>query len=76
MRGRFASGILRTVGEEQWVATSRAEFVRLACKIYDDEKARVQYARNLMEKRTRIFNDVSSIKELERIIVNYRELPS
>lgn len=66
MRGRFASGILRSIQLDEWVATDRQGFIRLANELNSDESRRQVYQRKMTDNRASLYDDVSPVIELSR----------
>jgi protein O-GlcNAc transferase len=68
MRGRFASGLLRTIGLHEWVASNPAEFVEMAGRLAQDSASRQAYKRKIASHKSRLMHDASSVHELCEII--------
>lgn len=64
MRGRFASGILRQLGLEEWVATSVDQYVSLVERILLDEDLRRSVRRQISERRLQLFDDREAVTAL------------
>jgi protein O-GlcNAc transferase len=65
MRGRFASGILRQLDLPELVATSPAEFVQKAVELAKDAERRKALQAKLIERRERLFHDLTPVRALE-----------
>ena len=66
MRGRLASGLLRRMGLDEWVATSNAEFVDKAMRLVENEASRAAVHQHIIERRGMLFNDLTPIRALEQ----------
>jgi predicted O-linked N-acetylglucosamine transferase (SPINDLY family) len=65
MRGRLASGILRQLDLPELVATSTAEFVQKAVELAKDADRRKALQAKLIERRERLFHDLTPVRALE-----------
>jgi predicted O-linked N-acetylglucosamine transferase (SPINDLY family) len=68
MRGRFASGILRTIGMDELVATTPAQYVDLAAKLARDGTYRLKAAARIAERKAMLFRQQAPVRELERFL--------
>ncbi|MGE3160589.1 MAG: tetratricopeptide repeat protein [Burkholderiales bacterium] len=68
LRGRLASGILRHMGLDDWVATDAEEYVRLAVRAVQDGGFRESARRRIAERRGRLFADRAPIRALEEFL--------
>lgn len=76
MRGRFASGILQSLGLDAWVAKSGGEFVNLVERLALDAKARQTVNKAMVERRRALFNDHQTVLELgEHLLRLDKEIP-
>jgi predicted O-linked N-acetylglucosamine transferase (SPINDLY family) len=64
MRGRFASGILRQMGLDEWVASSPEAFAAAAERLYADPGLRKKVRDQLNERRTALYQDKASVDAL------------
>jgi predicted O-linked N-acetylglucosamine transferase (SPINDLY family) len=64
MRGRFASGVLRQLGLQAWVATSAAEYVEKVAALCADPALRQQLRQQLQERRPGLYGDQASVAAL------------
>lgn len=65
MRGRFASGILRQMGMDDWVATSNDQYVQLAVTMATDEARRRDARSRIQASRDALFDDLTTVRALE-----------
>lgn len=68
MRGRLASGILRTMGLHELVATSRQDFIDKAITYASDEKRLKKIRSKIPKLRKSLFRDTSPIRALEAFL--------
>lgn len=64
MRGRFASGLLQTMGLHAWVAGTPAAFVEMACRLAQDPEVRKRYRENIASRKGALMNDRASVRQL------------
>ena len=73
LRGRLASGILRTMGLPELIAASDADYVALAVRLAGDlefrEHMRARLAGQLAASSNLLFNDVETVRGLENNLV-------
>jgi predicted O-linked N-acetylglucosamine transferase (SPINDLY family) len=69
LRGRFASGILKEMGLEAWVASTTEHYVQLVEQLARDPEQRTTYADSLVQKRDAIFGDVQSVAALGTLLI-------
>lgn len=70
MRGRLASGLLRRMGLDNWVATSNTEFVDMAMRLTIDESVRRALCEQILETRSILFKDLAPVRALEDALVD------
>jgi predicted O-linked N-acetylglucosamine transferase (SPINDLY family) len=70
MRGRLASGPLREIGLDEWVATTTADFADKALRLAGDDALRARVRSLVAERRGRLFNDLAPVRGLERALVD------
>ena len=68
LRGRLASGILRHMGLDDWVAANAEDYVRLAVRAVQDDRFRESARRRIAERRVRLFEDRAPIRALEEFL--------
>jgi protein O-GlcNAc transferase len=68
MRGRLASGLLRRIGLDSWVAVSHAEFVEKAMLLVVDGSIQRELRRQISQRCVLLFNDLEPIRALERVL--------
>jgi protein O-GlcNAc transferase len=69
MRGRFASGVLRCLGLDEFVATTQAEYVQLASALACHADLRDQVRGRLAANRHRLYRDRASVDALSDFLV-------
>ncbi len=65
MRGRLASGLLRRMELDDWVAVSDLDFVDKAMRLVEDEAMRRAVRQQIVERRSVLFNDLAPVRALE-----------
>jgi predicted O-linked N-acetylglucosamine transferase (SPINDLY family) len=70
MRGRFASGILRKMGMDEWVATNAEEFIALAAELANNAEKRRDARARIEATRDVLFDDLAPIRALEDFLAN------
>ena len=68
MRGRLASGLLRRMGLDEWVATSNAAFVDKAMQLLGDPPLASSLRQQIGKRRSVIFNDMATVRALENAL--------
>lgn len=68
MRGRLASGLLRRMGMNEWVATSKSEFIEKTMQLVVDESLRLAVRQKIVQCRAILFNDMAPVRVLERVL--------
>ncbi len=68
MRGRLASGILREMEMDELVAADTAAYEDIAVRLAQDAAYRQDVRTRLLERRTRLFDDVETVRALERFL--------
>ena len=68
MRGRLASGILRSIGLDELVATSDSAYVELAVALANDAGRRRDLRERLRSARERLFEDDAPVRALEAFL--------
>jgi predicted O-linked N-acetylglucosamine transferase (SPINDLY family) len=72
MRGRFASGILRQMHMDDWVAGDSARFVELAAQLANDGEKRREARARIEAARAPLFDDPAPVRALESVLVRER----
>jgi len=70
MRGRLASGMLRRMGLDDWVATSSTEFIDKAMRLVRDPKLRHSLGQEITARRPVLFNDLAPVRALEDVLID------
>jgi predicted O-linked N-acetylglucosamine transferase (SPINDLY family) len=70
MRGRLGSGILRRLGLEELIATSRTHFVDIAVRLATDRAYRADVSARLRLNAHRAYADASAVEALERLLIH------
>jgi protein O-GlcNAc transferase len=68
MRGRLASGLLRRMGLNEWIARSHEEFVEKAMSLVESPELRTSLVKKIKDRRAILFNDLEPVRALERVI--------
>jgi protein O-GlcNAc transferase len=69
MRGRLASGILRSMGLEELVASNEQAYVDLAVALIGDKDRRNSIRRRIEQRRGALFNDVQTVHALQECLL-------
>lgn len=69
MRGRLASGLMRRMGLDEWVATTNQDFIDTAMRLVKDEPLRLALCQQIAQRRSRIFNDQAPVRALEQALI-------
>jgi len=68
MRGRHSMGILKMMGVEETIASSKEEYVKIAIRIGTDTEYR-QYMRRLVaQNKHKLYNDLKPVRALEEFL--------
>ena len=70
MRGRLASGLLRRMGLDDWVAATHSAFAGLAIRLIADESLGLELRRQIAQRRTILFNDLTPVWALEQVLLD------
>lgn len=62
MRGRFASGVLREAGLDEWVAGDSAGYLERVERLSKDRKQRDHYREQIRSQRSVLFDDQESVQ--------------
>jgi predicted O-linked N-acetylglucosamine transferase (SPINDLY family) len=68
MRGRLASGPLRHLGLDDWVAASAEAFAEKAVRLAGDDALRARVRALVAERRGKLFNDLAPVRALEQAL--------
>jgi protein O-GlcNAc transferase len=69
MRGRLAGGILEKLGLKELIAPNEEEYINLAVKLAEDKEYRAVVRARMESARGVLFDDVESVRALERFII-------
>ncbi|HEY0826389.1 MAG TPA: hypothetical protein VGD76_21560, partial [Ramlibacter sp.] len=69
LRGRFGSGILRSLGMEEWVARTHAEYVDRVARLCGDAQLRAQVRRTIEAQRPLLYRQKASVDALGRAML-------
>jgi len=72
LRGRFGSGIMRSIGLDDLVAANAQDYVELAVSVVTDRARRAALVRQIEERRDRLFEDIGAVRAFEQWLL---ELP-
>jgi len=73
MRGRLASGTLRRLGLDDWVAVSAREFEDKAMRLVGDEALGRRLRSDIAARRQVLFDDVTPVRALEQAVIDAAE---
>ncbi len=72
MRGRFASGLLRSIRLDRWIATSLEQYVQLTVGLIQDTGLRAQVREAMQQSRDALFRDRGTIEALQKFLRSLR----
>lgn len=70
MRGRFASGILREAGLDDWVASTKDDYVEKIARLCSDNTLREQVRSQIMARRGALFDDRKIVGSLAEYLLS------
>jgi protein O-GlcNAc transferase len=70
MRGRLASGLLRRIGLDEWIARSNAEFIEKTMILEGNPQLRLSVVEKIKDRRAILFNDLAPVRALERVLAD------
>jgi len=70
MRGRLASGLLRRMGLDDWVAGSHSEFIEKTMRLVVDEALGLALRQRITQRCALLFNDLEPVRALEQVLVD------
>ncbi|GET41993.1 glycosyl transferase family 2 [Microseira wollei NIES-4236] len=70
MRGRHTLAILKMMGIEQTIATSKDEYVKIAVRLGQDSQYRQFISRKIAENKHKLYGDLKPIRALEDFLLN------
>ncbi len=70
MRGRLASGLLRCMGLNEWVAQSDAEFVDKAMQLVENEALQRAVRQRILASHDLLFHDLGPVRALEQVLTD------
>ena len=68
MRGRHTYGILKTIGVDETIATSKKEYVEIAVKLANNINFRDSIVHKIKKNKQKLYNDEKPIRFLEDVI--------
>lgn len=68
LRGRFASGILRALGMDEWIASTQAEYVEKVARLCADAGLRDQVRAQIVARRASLYEDKASVNALSALL--------
>src|SRR5215510_2105010 len=66
LRGRFGSGIMRSIGRDDLVAANMQDYVELAVSLVSDKARRATLVRQIEERRDSLFDDIGAVRAFEQ----------
>jgi predicted O-linked N-acetylglucosamine transferase (SPINDLY family) len=70
MRGRHTMAILKMMGIEETIATTKDEYVQMAVRLGQDAQYRQQISRQVAENKYKLYYDLKPIRSLEDFILD------
>lgn len=70
MRGRLASGLLRRMDLDEWIAATHSAFIDLAMRLITDKQLGLALRRQIEQRRTILFNDLTPVRALEQVLLD------
>lgn len=68
MRGRFASGILRAMALDAWVADTHAAYAQKVQRLWEHEGLRAEVKAQLAQRRSALYADKASVDALAHLL--------
>ena len=68
MRGRHTFGILKILGIDETIATSKKNYVEIAVKLANEKNFRNSIIDKIKKNKNKLFNDDKTLKFLEEVI--------
>lgn len=70
MRGRHTTGILKMMGVEELIATSKEDYIDIAVRLGQDPHYRQQVQEKIKENKYKLYEDLQPIFALEKFFIN------
>ena len=70
MRGRHAIAILKMMGIEETIASSKEEYIKIAVRLGRDKQYRQEISQKIARNKHKLYNDMEPIKALEDFLIN------
>ncbi|MGK7948305.1 MAG: tetratricopeptide repeat protein [Xenococcaceae cyanobacterium] len=70
MRGRHSLAMLKMMGIEEMIASSKDEYVKIAVRLGRDLQYRQHISRQVAENKHKLYEDLEPIKSLENLFLN------
>ncbi len=70
MRGRHVLGILKMMGIEETIASSKEEYVQIAVRLGRDAEYRQHISQLIAQNKHKLYNDLEPIRALEEFLLN------
>ena len=68
LRGRFASGILRSLQLDEWIADSHAAYADRVVRLCEDAAVRERVRQQIVARRGALYDDVASVQALGALL--------
>jgi predicted O-linked N-acetylglucosamine transferase (SPINDLY family) len=68
LRGRFASGVLRAMGMDEWVAETHDGYAQKVARLCADSALRAQVRKEIAAKRVALYEDKASVDALAALL--------
>ena len=69
MRGRLASGILRTLGVDELVVSNENDYATLAIRLATDAKYRQHVRERIERSRDSLYHDDAPVRALQEFLI-------
>ncbi|MDJ0796774.1 MAG: tetratricopeptide repeat protein [Calothrix sp. MO_167.B12] len=70
MRGRHVLGILKMMGIEETIASSKEEYVQIAIRLGTDAEYRQHISQLIAENKHKLYNDLKPVRALEEFLID------
>jgi protein O-GlcNAc transferase len=75
MRGRHSMAILKMMGIEETIASSKEDYVQIAVRLGEDAQYRLQISQKVAEKQSKLYGDLKPVRALEEFLLKLLNKP-
>jgi protein O-GlcNAc transferase len=75
MRGRHTTAVLKMMGLEEMIASSKEDYVKIAVRLGRDAKYRQHISQQVAENKHKLYGDLKTIKALEDFLLDVVQKP-